>query len=169
MAYEHEIRYASKAVYGSSAYAYEYEEPFEAAEPEVRVRPAEEKRVQTKYSVSIMSVLGFITAGILLVLSLCAYIRLTEISVETTRLEERFDELNEENRRLKIAYEEAFDKTEIKEYAVNVLGMQEPADEQVTYLNIANVDKAVKLQESTEENSTLYNVVTLVKSFFAYF
>lgn len=70
----------------------------------------------------------------------------TEISqaqTEVYRLESELAVVQQEQDDLRIRYESAFCFTELEDYAVNMLGMQRPRDEQIFYLSQKTEDHAV--------------------------
>ena len=172
MADERRDRYAP--VYGNVAYDYAsaapeeiYEEP--EIKPQAQPKPAPAPRRQTRYSVSVVSVMGLAFACFMLVIAILAYIRLADVAHTTALLEEHYAELSEENRRLKIAYEEAFDSNAIEEYAVNDLGMSKPSDAQVEYFNFSVGDRAEVLNAGETKNSGIKDIIAFAKSLFEYF
>ncbi len=157
--------------YGTSAYAaipeIEYApEPDIRREPEPRPRPA--RREQTRYGVSPLAILGFLLAGVMLVLVLLAYVRMAEVADTTTRLEERLEALVLEERKLQIAYEEAFDINEIEEYAIRELGMVKPADAQIDTIDVSSGDKAVVLSTGEETQGGVSEFASFIGSLLEY-
>ena len=70
----------------------------------------------------------------------------TEISQaqkEIYRLESELSVVAQEQDDLMIQYESAFNFTELEDYAVNMLGMQRPRDEQIFFLSQNTEDHAV--------------------------
>lgn len=74
-----------------------------------------------------MAVLGFAIAAVLIVFSLVARVQLSQASAQVSALEDQYAELQEQQTRLRIDYESAFNLTEIEDYAIHELGMQKPA------------------------------------------
>ncbi|MCL2342816.1 MAG: hypothetical protein FWC62_02830 [Firmicutes bacterium] len=106
-----------------------------------RVRPA----VRTKQAVAPMAILGYLLVGVLMVFALLSQIRLSGISDESAKLQAQLNTLQTEHARLLVNYENTFNFTEIETYAVNVLGMQEPQQGQIFYLQTSAPDKTVIL------------------------
>lgn len=68
--------------------------------------------------------LGFAIAAVLIVVSLVARVQLSQASAEVSALENQYTQLQEQQTRLRIDYESAFNLTEIEDYAIHELGMQ---------------------------------------------
>ena len=171
MTAEQDIRYGQNAVSGSLAYDFDnpdlYREieyglplPFDAppaeaeqAQPQEQewedALPRAERRVRAKQSVAPAAVLGVLAAAAMFVVAIMAQIQLTGLSAESVALEAELAELQTENARLQIAYESAFNLTEIEEYATGVLGMQKPGADQITYIDTSSPDRAVVISNST--------------------
>lgn len=151
------MRYAHRAVYGSAAYdlerVREYQETYEEAESREEAKTREKvKKARTAsravYKISPVSVIGVLLLVGITVLMLLAYVQLTELSAETTKLKNQLSDLKTTNEQLVMAYESSFNLNEIEEYAKNTLGMVKPDASQVQILNIYNSDKAVILDGS---------------------
>jgi len=168
------MKYASRSVYGSNAYALQPERKY-IPEPEVQEQDAPRRvpktaaRPQIRYGISPLAVCGFVVVAVLLVLVLLAYVKLADAAFVTTELETQLAELTEEERRLQIAYEEAFDINEIEDYAVNVLGMVQPSASQINIVDISTADKAVVLDGSSGEDSPVSDFIVFIKSLLEYF
>lgn len=162
-------------VYGSLAYDFETVAAQPAPEWEYPQReerkvviPApppqteEQRRAQPltrpKQSVSLLSILGFACAAVLLIFTLMAKINLTVVTDEAAALEKQLNALELEQNRLLIKYESVFNRTEIEEYAVGSLGMQRPRQEQIVYINSSAPDKAVVLEEESSSKGILDSI-----------
>jgi outer membrane murein-binding lipoprotein Lpp len=64
--------------------------------------------------VSLFAVIGFIFVAVLMVFVLLAHAKYNEITTQTAELRARLDTLAEDERKLKIAYEDAFDVNKVK-------------------------------------------------------
>ena len=73
-----------------------------------------------------------------------------------------------EQAKLQIAYESAFNLTEIEEYATAQLGMQKPTADQIYYIDTSSPDKAVIVQQ-TEEDSFVDRVSDFLMGIGEYF
>ena len=157
--------------FGTSAYAaipeIEYA-PEQEQEPRRRPRPRPVPREQTKYGVSPLAILGFMLAGVMLVLVLLSYVKMADVAYTTTQLEDRLAELTLEERKLQIAYEEAFDINEIEEYAIHELGMVKPADAQIDTIDVSSGDKAVVLASGEESEGGAEEFVSFIASLLEY-
>lgn len=163
-------RYSQSAVYGSLAYdladpfaaynagtaapEFPYDPPMEApARPTPRTdrragRRAREKayaRAQAeanKQAVAPFSILGVLCAAVLIVFTMMARVQLNAVADEAVALRNQLSELEVEQNRLRIDYESAFNLTEVEEYAIRHLGMQQPRNDQIYYIDSAAPDRA---------------------------
>ena len=169
MTAEYEVGYGQNAVSGSLAYDFDNPElyreieyglplPFdtppaeaEQAQPQEQEQeeaiPQTRTRARAKQSVAPAAVLGILVAAAMFVIAIMAQIQLTGLSSERVELEAELRDLQTENARLQIAYESAFNLTEIEEYAVTELGMQKPGADQITYIDTSSPDRAVVIND----------------------
>ena len=129
-----------------------YETPTLQAPPREQfwVREDVRERVQTavrgRQGFSPLALFGVLCVVAVLVLVLLAQIQLVGISQNAAALETRIAELQTEHTKLTAEYETIFNLKAVEEYAVGVLGMQEPQDDQIQYLtSVSSADKAVVL------------------------
>ena len=81
---------------------------------------------------------------------------LSQASAEVSTLEDQYAELQEQQTRLRIDYESAFNLTEIEDYAIHELGMQKPRSDQLYYISSSDAaDTAVVLDQSAAEPLSL--------------
>jgi cell division protein FtsL len=178
------IKYASRAaVYGSNAYDLarvgdlplrapvpeERPSPKPARAPEARPAPRQVRKTQRCYGISLFAVAGFVVVAALMVFVVLANVRYTEISAETVELQTRLAELTEEERKLKIEYEDIFDVNEVEAYATNVLGMTKPSQDQIATVSAGNQAKAVIVDGSGDNVSGKENMASFLASLVAYF
>ncbi len=157
--------YGQGAVYGSLAYDFNhpelYQEDYSAAEPVVQpkaqprprtqTRPQTQTRVHTRarhavhtrQSIAPMSIVGMLAAAFLVVIAILAQAQIVGISSRSVELQNQLTALEEQQSKLRIAYESAFNMAEIEEYAIHVLGMQRPRADQIFYIDTSSPDKAV--------------------------
>ena len=171
MTAEYDIGYGQNAVSGSLAYDFdnpelyreiEYGLPLPLDMPPVgaeQVQPQEREQEQedalpqarsharAKQSVAPAAVLGVLIAAAMFVVAIMAQIQLIGLASERVALEAELLDLQTENARLQIAYESAFNLTEIEEYAVTELGMQKPGADQITYIDTSSPDRAVVIND----------------------
>ena len=151
-------KYGQGAVYGSLAYDFnnpelypeEYSRPqTPAARPQTqtrtRVRTRAKAAARTKQGIAPTAVLGALVAAFLLVTGILAQVQLFSVADGAVELEQQ-------QAKLKIAYESAFNLAEIEEYAVSSLGMQKPKADQVYYIDTSSPDKAVVVAQSGGES-----------------
>ena len=174
MTAEYDIGYGQNAVSGSLAYDFdnpdlyreiEYGLPLpldippaeaEQAQPQEQEReevlPQARSHARAKQSVAPAAILGVLIAAAMFVAAIMAQIQLTDLSSERVALEAELAELQTENARLQIAYESAFNLTEIEEYATTKLGMQKPGADQITYIDTSSPDRAVVIRDSSGDS-----------------
>lgn len=158
--------FVTGAVDGTLAYDFSspaYYPPEELYETPKRPEPREQEwikedvreKVQTavrnKQGFSPLAMLGVMCVVVLLVLVLLAQIQLVNISRQSVELERQIADLEAERDKLTVEYETVFNLKDVEEYAIGVLGMQEPRDDQIYYLtNVSSADKAVILSGSAD-------------------
>ncbi len=121
--------------------------------------------VRSRIGVSPLSVAGVVVVVVLLTMMLLAQIQLTGISSEAAELEDQIAALELEHDKLTASYETIFNLKRVEDYAVNVLGMQKPSEDQIYYLTgVAAADKAVVVtKDSTDMFS--FGLKDLMSSF----
>lgn len=153
-----------------------YETPPKKAEPRETIWVKEDVRekvqtvVRSKQGFSPLAVMGVLCVVVLLVMTLLAQIQLVNISRTAVDLESQITELQAERDKLTIEYETIFNLKDVEEYAVGVLGMQEPRDDQIYYLtNVSSADKAVVLAGSGTNMFSLglEDLAASVKAYFS--
>lgn len=154
--------YGQGAVFGSLAYDFNnpelYREEYSTAQsaPRTRTRTQTQTRVQTRartavhtrQSIAPMSLVGMLTAAFLLVIAILAQAQMVGISSKSVELQNELAQLEEEQAKLRIAYESAFNMAEIEDYAIHSLGMQKPRADQIYYIDTSSPDKAVVISGS---------------------
>lgn len=152
--------YGRGAVFGSLAYDFNHpelyageEEYSQTREPEqqqktetrvqTRTRPRANPAARSKQGIAPFALIGVFAAAFLTVTAITAQVSVVNISGESIALQSRLAELEEEQTRLRIAYESAFNLAEIEEFATTNLGMQKPNAAQITYIDTSAPDKAV--------------------------
>ena len=109
-----------------------------------------------KQAIAPLAVLGFAIAAVLIVISLVARVQLSQTSAEVSALEDQYAQLQEDQTRLRIDYESAFNLTEIEDYAIHELGMQKPRSDQLYYISSSDAkDTAVVLDQNAAEPLSL--------------
>lgn len=170
--------YPGSAVNGSLAYdlnrpaaeEYLYSAPVDIpAAPRTVGEVVPETVAVPKQAISPLAVLGFALAAVLLVLSLMARAQLSTASETVSALESQVAALQEEQDKLLIGYESAFNLTEIEDYAINELGMQKPRSDQLYYVNSTAQDKAVILAEDAEHVGLADRFGDFISSLVEYF
>ena len=156
--------YGQGAVYGSLAYDFNnpelYREEYTTAAPRPNVRTQTQTRVQTrartavrtKQSIAPLSLVGMLVAAFLLVTAILAQAQIIGFSSKSVALQQELSALEEQQAKLRIAYESAFNMAEIEEYATRSLGMQKPHADQVFYIDTSAPDKAVVVASSGNDS-----------------
>ena len=152
-------KYGQGAVYGSLAYDFDnpelYPEEYAETEPVARPRPRTETKTRTKVqtrartaprtkqSIAPLSIVGMLAAAFLVVVAILAQAQMVGLSSKSVELQQQLDVLEEQQSKLRIAYESAFNMAEIEDYAIHTLGMQRPRADQIFYIDTSSPDKAV--------------------------
>lgn len=137
---------------GAAAYDVRYTDYQRGTEAPVR-QPARKqapktqpkKQAREQLTVAPMAVLGMLLAGVMLLLVVCGYVQLYEVTNEVGALEDQVVLLQEQNSRLQSSYDEKIDLTAV-EAAATELGMHAPNSKQTVYLNLTGRDKAEILE-----------------------
>ena len=155
-----------------------YERPLPGKEPQEQEWVRENRREKVKASVlarskqgfSPLALVGAVGVIILLVMSLLAQIQLVNISSKAVGMELQITALEAERDRLMVEYESVFNLKDVEEYAVGVLGMQEPRDDQVYYLsNVSSADKAAVIRKTDGSDMLTLGMEDIIASVKAYF
>ncbi len=145
-------------------------QPREWIKEDVRPAEREEAAAKDRQGFSVLSLLGVGAAVVLLTMMLLAQIRLTDISDTAAKLESQISQLETERDKLTVEYESVFNLKEVEERAVNVLGMQEPDNEQIFYLTgVASADRAVVVTKQDADMFSLgiADILSSVKAYFS--
>ncbi len=150
-----ERKYGQGAVFGSLAYDFDnpelYREEYTTARPKARPRTQTQTRVHTRartavhtrQSIAPMSLIGMLAAAFLVVVAILAQAQMVGISSKSVELQRDLAQLEEQQDKLRIAYESAFNMAEIEDYAIHSLGMQKPRADQIFFIDTSSPDKAV--------------------------
>lgn len=157
---------AAPGVIKSPAKARQPENEAVYEKPKVQVKSRARAKSQ---GISAFAIVGCICIACLSLLIIMSYIRLTELSHKTSELTAQLSTLKEQEGKLLLEYESAFDLNEIEEYAVNILGMVKAGDNQVYYLQSRTEDKAVILEESENKKGILDTISSLLSSLADFF
>lgn len=174
-------KFGEVPVYGSLAYDLNYPGFYQndsyaaprtpTARPETRERTETARRMRSqrrsRQSIAPTAIIGLVAAAFLFVTGITAQVNLLRVSNESVELESRLRELKEEEAKLRIAYESAFNLAEIEEYATLRLGMQKPNASQIAYIDTSAPDKAVVVTE--EDSGFVDRVSDFLSGLGAYF
>ncbi len=175
------------ATYGSEAYdldrvqgyALPEEEAYEEPSSQERIRQRLDERARERarakaqaeaasqtFGFPLLAVVGVIVTVVLMITVLMGYIRLAQISGETSRVRSSIAELEERQEILEINYETTFNMQDIESYAVNILGMSRGTEDM--YGGVILADRAQILAE--DETAGLgARIVGFLKSLPEYF
>ncbi len=145
-------------------------QPREWVREDVRPDRKEEAAAKNRQGLSLVSLMGVAAAVVLLTMMLLAQIRLTDISDTAAKLERQITELETQRNKLTVEYESIFNLEDVEERAVNVLGMQEPDNEQIYYLTgVASADRAevVIKQDADMFSLGLADILSSIKAYFS--
>lgn len=174
----YKYRFNTGAVNGSIAYdlnspelwpEYEYAPVDIPAADEREDAVVAGKHLASAQAISPVAVVGFAIAAVLLVFSLLARAQLTAVSGECVQLETSLAQLQDSRSKLLIAYESAFNLTEIEDFAMGTLGMQKPRGDQVFYIAGEAQDRAVVLGSAGENVGVADKLGDFFSLFTSYF
>ena len=106
---------------------------------------------------------GIALCVVLIYLSLMMRASLVSISEEARLLENKINELYEQQTGLKLRHAEVFSLEETESYAVEVLGMKKPGLDQIRYVDFPDVYEAAQ----TDENISGWNILSILKEYFS--
>ena len=153
------LKYASAGNYGYGAaavpeYAPDIPRRREAEQPETipAARPRENTRAAAQgYSISLFSIFGAALVMVMLLFVVLAHISFDTALDEKLQLEKRLESLSQQETRLQLEFEKAFDLNAIERYAIDELGMVKPAADQVNIIDSTPKDRAVVIAPEKEE------------------
>ncbi|MCD7844366.1 MAG: cell division protein FtsL [Oscillospiraceae bacterium] len=132
------------------------ERPGKGTKTKTKEKGRARARERTRPRVSAAAVVGYLCVTVLCVMLMLAQIQLMELSDTAADLESQISELETEKDKLTAEYETTFNLKDVEEYAENVLGMQEPQEDQIYYLSgVSAGDKAVVV---THEETKLFSL-----------
>lgn len=134
-----------------------------------RTAPRTAQRAQKSYGMSLFAVTGFVVVAVMMVFVLLAHVKYNEVTNETVQLQSKLAALTEQERKLQIAYEDAFDVNNVEQYATNVLGMSKPDESQVRTVMSTAFDKAIVVNPENDDTNVSESMVTFLASLVAYF
>ena len=177
-----ERKYGQGAVFGSLAYDFDnpelYREEYSDAGAAAAPRPQTQTRtkvrtraravVHTRQSIAPLSIVGMLAAAFLVVIAILAQAQIVGISSKSVQLQQELTALQEQQAKLAIAYESAFNMAEIEDYAIHSLGMQKPHADQIFYIDTSSPDKAVAVADGAND-SFVDRVSDFISGALAYF
>jgi cell division protein FtsL len=142
--------------------------PKAAPGTETGTAPRTRRKAQKSYGVSLYAAVGFLFAAVLMVFVLLAQVRYAEVTNDTVKLQKQMTQLTEDERKLRIAYEDAFDVNQVEQYATHQLGMSKPAESQLGTISASAQDKAV-VSDTQDDGAKGESMATFLASLIAYF
>ena len=133
-----------------------------------KTAPRTTRKARRAYGISVYSALGFVVAAVLMIFVLLAYVRYTEVTNETSKLQTQLAQLNAQERKLKIAYENAFDVNQVERVATRQLGMSKPQENQIGNISATARDKVV-VNGTQADSRTGESMGTFLASLVSYF
>ncbi len=162
--------------FGDAPYYPEQEETYSRPKKRERIHDQEwvredarEHAAAHRPGVPLFAAVGSLCVIVLFVMVLLAQIQLVNVSDHAADMESRITELEAERDKLTVEYETVFNLKTVEEYAVDVLGMQEPDDQQIYYLtNVASADRAVIVTDDSTSVLSLgqEDLIASVKAYF---
>ena len=98
--------------------------------------PAPDRQKHRGKTAAVLAVICALMAVLLIAGSILLRVKLTVENDNLNQLQDRLEQAQEENARLRIEYEGLFDLGELEEYAKDVLGMQKPDEEQIIKIEV---------------------------------
>lgn len=130
--------------------------------PSVRTQKQEKSGVQ-----AIFTVISVVLAAIMIVAGLVMRTKIAEQNDVNVELCAYDSALKEENIRLKIESDSAYELGELEEAARNELGMLPPGNEQTVGIEVETEDKAVILGNGEEQDSIIDNWISSLRNIFS--
>ena len=171
------IRPTDRYIRGSAAPAsagYAEPEPRQIEDPLIgeQTRVSEKTRIDTAVrsvpSVSLFAVFGAVLVGVLMVLVVLAQIDFNKVANDVVGLNNQYDALIEQQRKLEIKFESVIDMKEIERYARDVLGMSKPESDSIAIVYNESVDK-VEIFQGSDEVSPLSGFGSFISSLLEHF
>lgn len=135
--------------------------------PEVHVRT--HARAAARQGISAFAIIGCVCIACLCLLIIMSYIKLTEITEKSSGLTAQLNTLSEQETKLRLEYESAFDLNEIELYAINILGMTKAGENQVYYIQSRTDDKAEIIEKGENKAGILDSISSLLSSLADFF
>ncbi len=139
----------------------------DAARKMTRVLPRERTAVRTKINVRPAMLFAYFMGIVLCIVF--SYATLSEFSRENAKLTSKIKAAELEHGVLMAAYENRIDMEEVAYRAVNELGMVEPGDQQITYINMSCPEKAEVLSNKITLAMIGKKMETSLQDMLAYF
>lgn len=132
-------------------------------------KPAHKKSRRAYYMLSLTAAAGFAVVAVMMVFVLLAHVRYAAVTNDTVKLQTQLAQLTEQERKLKIAYGNAFEGNKVEQYATHQLGMSKPSETQVGTITSSIQDKAVVADTNRDDGKHSENMFTFLASLVAYF
>lgn len=120
----------------------------ERAESRAKAKTVKKAKVKARPAISAFAVFSFLVCIAMVVLTLFSYVKLTELSDQSSKLKNELATMREETQMLEIEKNRKFSAEQIKAQAVDRLGMQKLDKSQITYLDLGQSDKVEILADT---------------------
>ena len=134
-----------------------------------KAAPGAYRKKQKAYGISLYAVVGFVIVAVMMIFVLLAHVRYAEVTNETVKLRTQMTQLNDQERKLQIAYANAFDATQVEQYATRQLGMTQPSESQLGTISVTAQDSAVVADTQQVTTPANESMGTFLASLVAYF
>ncbi|MCX7921313.1 MAG: cell division protein FtsL [Clostridia bacterium] len=139
------IQSNNKYVYGTAAEKIEYN----VYEENVVLKKKKQQRSNTKAK---FKMIGYIlTAFAVCFIIMLRYALITDINYEISQMNKKYNDLRNDNSRLKVALEKEVDLHKVRDVAETKLGMHKPDKYQVVYIKVPKSDFTKVAEEEAKE------------------
>ncbi len=121
-----------------------------------RVRERQRAKAVARPRVSVWAVLGFVVGMVLMFMIVFAQMNLAEMGVRSKALSSEISRLDKEYLELASQWKEQVKLADIRRIAIEELGMVEPVEDQILYINLSGKDHAVAVE--IQDKGLLANV-----------
>lgn len=128
--------------------------------PQEQPIPERRPRVRAKTAVAPFTLLGMVVVTCMLVLVVFGYVQLFEASSEVSELQRELSALRQEQIQLQARFDAKIDLHAIA-LRSEELGLREPKDDQIVYVNLTGSDRAEIYQE--EKTNVIGEIVSAVE------
>lgn len=132
-------------VYGTAAEKLDYQVPEENKVPEVKKNDKKSSRIKFKLLLNVFAVFA------ICFIIIFRYALITELNYKINKSNISYNEIKNENSRIKVELEKDMDLHKVKEVAESRLGMQKPDKFQIVYVNVPKSDFTIVSDSAKDE------------------